>query len=42
MKKDNMTEFGKPLDEASSIVLNILKPSEEVFWGARKKGITVV
>ena len=37
-----MLEFGRPVDEPRSIVLNFLKPVKKVFWGARKKSIAVV
>ena len=41
-KKCDMTEFGKPVDEPSSLVLNFLKPVKKVFRGARKKSIAEV
>ena len=37
-----MTEFGRPIDELSSVVLNFLEPVKKVFWGARKKSTAVV
>ena len=40
-KRCDMTEFGRPVDQPSSIVLNFLKPVK-VFWGAEKKSIAVV
>ena len=40
-KRCDMIEFGRPVDEPSSIVLNFLKPVK-VFWGARKKSLAVV
>ena len=36
-----MTEFGRPVDESSSIVLNFLKPVKKVFLGTRKKSVAV-
>ena len=41
-KRCNIIEFGRSVDEPSSIVLNFLKPVKKVFWGARKKGVAVV
>ena len=41
-KRCDMIEFGRPVDELSSIVLNFLKPVKKVFWGARNKSIAVV
>ena len=41
-KRCDLTEFGRPVDEPSSIVLNFLKPVKKVFWGARKKSIAAV
>ena len=41
-KRRDLTEFQRPLDEPSSIVLNFLKPVKKVFWGAGKKSIAVV
>ena len=41
-KMCDMTEFGRPVDEPSSLVLNFLKPVRKVFWGDRKKSIAVV
>ena len=38
----DMIEFGRPVDEPSSIVLNFLKPVKKVFWRTRKKSIAVV
>ena len=38
----DMIEFGRPVDEPSSIVLNFLKPVKKVFRGARKKSVVVV
>ena len=40
-KRCDMIEFGRPVDQPSSIVLNFLKPVE-VFCGARKKTVLVV
>ena len=34
-KRCDMTEFGRPVDEPSSIVLIFLKPVKKVFWGAK-------
>ena len=41
-KRCDMTEFGRPVDELSSIVLNFLKPVKKVVRGARKNSIAVV
>ena len=41
-KRCDLTEFGRPVDEPSSIVLNFLKPVKKVFGGDRKKSIAVV
>ena len=41
-KRCDMTEFGRPVDESSSIVLNFLKPVKKVFCGARKKSVVIV
>ena len=41
-KRFDMIEFGRPVHEPSSIVLNFLKPVKKAFWGARKKSIAVV
>ena len=41
-KRCDMIEFGRPVDELSSIVLNFLKPVKKVFWGTRKKSFAVV
>ena len=40
-KRCGMIEFGRPVDEPSSIVLNFLKPVK-VFWGTRQKSVAVV
>ena len=40
-KRCDVTEFGRPVDEPSSTVLNFLKLLK-VFWGTRKKSIAVV
>ena len=41
-KRCDMIEFGRLVDEPSSIVLNFLKPVKKVFGGTRKKSIAVV
>ena len=41
-RRRDLTEFGRPVDQPSSIVLNFLKPVKKVFWRARKKSIAVV
>ena len=40
-RRCDITEFGRQVNEPSSVVLNFLKPVK-VFWGARKKGVAVV
>ena len=34
-----MVEFGRPVDEPSSIVLNFLKPDEKVFWEPEQRAL---
>ena len=41
-KRCDMIEFGRPVDEPCSIVLNFLKPVKKVFWGAGKKSGAIV
>ena len=40
-KRCDMIEFGRRIDEPSSIVSNFLKPVK-VFWETRKKSVAVV
>ena len=41
-KRCDVIEFGRPVDEPSSIALNFLTPVKNVFWKARKKSVAVV
>ena len=41
-KRCVMIEFGRLVDEPSSVVLNILKSAEKMFWEARKRITEVV